>query len=138
MRHRVSTGYDVELVPVLDAYVASQFVAIPESRKQPGFFAFLCPHDLAAPGDDAATRGLLVILSCEVVSSVEIELCSEHVPFCLAGEGWRGTAWRSAWARPLRASSSANAASRPVRVGNRAPVLHAAIDCCSFTFHLEL
>ena len=61
---------DVQLVPVLDLYVARQFIGVAQGREQPGALALLGADDLPTPRDDASSGGLLIILPAEAVPAV--------------------------------------------------------------------
>src|SRR5689334_4215796 len=124
----------MELIPVIDFDVAAQLVAIAQSGQQAWFSARFGPHNLAAPGDNAASGGLFVKLAAVGVTAVEIELRAAHIPFGLRGGGGRRSARLTTGAVSLRGARSAGGR---IRRQDGTPILNPAIHGCAFAAHFE-
>src|ERR1700722_182179 len=56
--HGGSAGDDVKLIPIVDFYIAAEFVLVAKGRQKARAFALCGLNHLPSPGDDAAAGGL--------------------------------------------------------------------------------
>ena len=80
VHQRSPSRNDVNLIPFTRLDVILQLVGIAQCREKTHFFALLGAHNLAASGDDAARRGLLVKLTGVTARAIEIGLIAFQVP----------------------------------------------------------